>query len=572
MNQKQILAMGLATVMAVGMTGCSTPGSSTSTTAAASASETTAAAGSEAAGDTTAAASVDTSTTGLKVFRYATTTDPTSLDPTMGNSVPDNEIQHIMQEGLVRNTCGTIEPGIAESWEISEDGTTYTFHLRDAVYTDGTPITAQDFLYTFRRLADPATAAPYSWIMDGHVKNGGDVVAGKLPVEELGVSAPDDKTFVIELEYPQSYFLSLIGSCGQFTPVRQDKVEEYGKDYAATADKMVTCGPFTMVSSANRQYIFEKNENYWNADAINFDRVELSVIETGDTQLAMYEQGELDYVLIPTAQVPNYDDQDNEYMNGSLDWVYINHEADYVNNENFCLALNYAIDRTTYNALANSGTFTAWGNPVMPDVDGINATYGEEFQPDGYPVAGDQTKAQEYLQAAMTEMGISDPSEITIEFVTTDAETNKKIAEVLQEMWQNNLGINVEIRQVTYSEIYGNVFPEHDFMIGYGGWSPDYADPYTYLELFISDNVYNYSQYSNSEFDDLMAQSRETTDATERLQILAQAEQILIDTGAVVPLQVRTGHYLIDDDVTGVNFYFSGYNIDLVYGDCAPTE
>ena len=116
------------------------------------------------------------------------------------------------------------------------------------------------------------------------------------------------------------------------------------------------------------------------------------------------------------------------------------------------------------------------------------------------------------------------------------------------------------------------LFPEHDFMIGYGGWSPDYADPYTYLELFISGNVYNYSQYSNSEFDDLIAQSRETTDATERLQILTQAEQILIDTGAVVPLQVRTGHYLIDDDVTGVNFYFSGYNIDLVYGVCAPTE
>ena len=517
MKSKKVLAMGLAGVMAFGMVGCSTPGSETTaaagdTTTAAASAETTAAAGDS----TTAAAATTENTSGLKVFRYATATDPTSLDSCKGNSVADNEVNHLIQEGLVRNNCGEIAPGLAESWEVSEDGLTYTFHLRDAKWSDGQAITSQDFLYAFQRLADPATAAPYAWILDGRVKNGGDVIGGKKPVSELGVSAPDDKTFVIELEYPQSYFLSLIGSCGQFTPVRQDKVEEYGKDYAATADKMVTCGPFTMVSSANRQYIFEKNENYWNADAINFDRIELSVIETGDTQLAMYEQGELDYVLVPTAQVPNYDDQDNEYMNGSLDWVYINHEADYVNNENFCLALNYAIDRTTYNALANSGTFTAWGNPVMPDVDGVNATYGEEFQPDGYPVAGDQTKAQEYLQAAMTEMGISDPSEITIEFVTTDAETNKKIAEVLQEMWQNNLGINVEIRQVTYSEIYGNVFPEHDFMIGYGGWSPDYADPYTYLELFISGNVYNYSQYSNSEFDDLMAQSRETTDATER--------------------------------------------------------
>ena len=354
--------------------------------------------------------------------------------------------------------------------------------------------------------------------------------------------------------------------------MNQALVEQYGKDYAASADKMLTNGPFKMVSSANRQYIFEKNENYWNADAINFDRVELNVIENADTQLAMYEQGDLDYVAIPTAQVPNYDDRDQEFMTGSLDWLYINHQADYVSNENFCLALNYAIDRTTYNMLANSGTYQGWGNPVMPNVDGINSTYGEEFQPEGYPLDGDVAKAQEYLQKALTELGISDPSEITVELTTTDAETNKKIAEVIQEMWQNNLGINVEIRQVTYSEIYGNVFPQHDYMVGYGGWGPDYADPNTYLELFMSDNVYNYSQYSNADFDKLMNDSRTIADPKTRLETLANAEQILLDTGAVVPLQVRTTHYLIDDDVTGVGFYFIGYTIDLVYGDCAPTE
>ena len=570
MKSKKVLAMGLAGVMAFGMVGCSTPGSETtaaagdSTTAAATA-ETTAA-----AGDSTTAA-VTENTSGLKVFRYATATDPTSLDSCKGNSVADNEVNHLIQEGLVRNNCGEIAPGLAESWEVSEDGLTYTFHLRDAKWSDGQAITSQDFLYAFQRLADPATAAPYAWILNGRVKNGGDVIGGKKPVSELGVSAPDDKTFVVELEYAQGYFLSLLGSVCEFTPQRQDIVEKYGTDYAASADKMMTYGPFTLTSSANRQYVFEKNQDYWDADSINFDRIEMSVIETGDTQLAMYESGELDYVAVPTAQVPNYDDQDNEYMTGALDWVYINSQAEYVSNANFRLALNYAIDRETYNMLANSGTYTAWGNPVMPAVDGINATYGEEFQPDGYPINGDLTKAQEYLQKAMTEMGISDPSEITVEFTTTDAETNKKIAEVLQEMWQNNLGINVEIRQVTYAEIYGNVFPQHDYMVGYGGWAPDYADPYTYLELFMSDNVYNYSQYSNTAFDDLMKQSTTITDAKTRLETLAQAEQTLLDDGAVVPLQVRTTHYLMDDDVTGVGFYFIGYNIDLVYGDCAPT-
>lgn len=568
--KKKLTALLMAAILVLSMlAGCSVPqqkdsGSDSAGNSDASSATQDNTASDNNTGDTPAAS-------GQKVFRYATGTEPTTLDATKGNSVADNELMHLTCEGLIRNNCGTIEPGLAETWEVSEDGATYTFHLRDAQWPDGQPITSQDFLYAFRRLADPATASPYAWILDGHVKNGGAVVNGTLPVEELGVSAPDDKTFVVELEYAQNYMLSLMGSCCQFTPVRQDIVEQYGTDYAADASKLMTYGPFIMTSSANRVYVMEKNPNYWNADAIKLDRVEMNVIDNGDTQLAMYEQGELDYVQIPTAQVANYLDVSSDYMNGSLDWCYINTEAEFVSNQNLCLALNYAIDRNTYNMLANSNTYTAWGNPVMPAVDGVNATYGEEFQPAGYPIEGDLTKAQEYLNTALTELGLSSPSDITIEMVITDAETEKKIGETLQEMWQTNLGINIELRQVTYAEKYGNVCPDGDFQIVYAGWSPDYADPYTYLELFISTNVYNYSNYSNEEFDALMLSTQSMTDPTERLETLAKAEQVLIDTGAVIPLQVRTGHYLIDDDVTGVNFYFSGYNLDVVYADCAAS-
>lgn len=575
MKMKKVMALCLAGVMAVGMIGCSTPGSEPATTAAAPAeSKEEAAEGSE---SSEAAEGTETAEGGVKVFRYATNTEPTSLDSCKGNSVADNEINHLMQEGLVRNNCGEIAPGLAETWEIDETGTIYTFHLRDAKWPDGQPIVAGDFVYAFQRLADPATAAPYSWILQDRVKNATAVINGEADPSELGVSAPDDKTVVIELEYGQGYFLSLLGSVCEFTPQRKDIVEQYGEEYAADASKLMTYGPFNMISSADQQYIFEKNENYWDAEHINFDRIELSVIETGEAQLGMFEAGELDYVQIPKSNVVNYPESvpgeyvKGEYASGGLDWCYINTQADYVNNKNFRLALNYGLNRDMYISLAMKDVYTAWGNPVLPLVDGVEKTYGEEVQPAGYPTAGDNEKALEYLNLAMSEMGISNPSDITLEILTTDNETDKLVAEVLQELWQTSLGITVEIDQVTYSERYGVRFPNHEFMIGYGGWAPDYADPYTYLELFLSSNVYNYSQYSNPDFDALMLKSQETTDAKERLDILAQAEQILIDDGAVIPLQYRTEHYLIDEDVTGVGFYFIGYTIDLVYGDCAPT-
>ena len=132
-------------------------------------------------------------------------TEPTSLDPAKSNSIGDGELQQIMNEGLLNNNAGEIAPGLAESWEISDDGLTYTFHLRDAVWADGQPVTANDFVYGLQRLANPETASPGAWVVSGVLKNGTEVIDGDLPVEELGISAPDEKTVVFELDHPQAY-------------------------------------------------------------------------------------------------------------------------------------------------------------------------------------------------------------------------------------------------------------------------------------------------------------------------------------------------------------------------------
>lgn len=510
-----------------------------------------------------------------KVFRYSTTAEPTTLDPSKVNAISDNEIQHAATESLVRNTAGDVQPGLAESWEVSEDGLTYTFHLRESSWSDGQPIVAGDFVYSFQRLMNPETASLYAFIGEC-IKNGSAVEAGELPVEELGVSAPDDSTLVIELEAPTSYFLSMIGSQAQFAPLRQDIVEQYGADFAATADKNVYSGPFVISNTDNKVVTFEPNEYYWNRDAINWDRVELYTVEEQATALAMCESGDLDYARIPTEQVALYegDSRHHEYMNGNEDYLYINvgsEDCPILANKNFRMALNYAIDRNTYIALATSNVYLPSNTLVMPLVAGVNSTYGEEFDltESSYPLDGDAAKALEFLNAALEEEGIASASDVTVEFVTTDNETNKKIAEVIQEMWQSVLGINVDIRQVTYGEIYSTVYPTSDYQVGYAGWGPDYSDPYSYLGLFESTFTSYGTNYSNPEVDEYLAYAKTEPDAQKRMEALNNAEKLILDDAAFVPLQCRQDHYLMDEDVTGVEFYFCSVNIDWIYGDIA---
>lgn len=542
--KKRVLAAFLSMAMVAGLaTGCGTPG------------------GGKSDGD-----SADG-----KVFRYAVNTLPTTLDPTKGQSIGDNEIQHAVTEGLTRNTAGDVKPGIAESWDESEDGLTYTFHLRkDAKWSDGEPITAADFEYSWKRLVNPETASPYAFIGDC-LKNGQAIEQGKMDVEELGVKAVDDTTLEVTLEHPTSYFLSLIGSSGQYAPLRQDVVEKYGTDFAATSEKNVYSGPFVMTSSEDNVWTFAKNDNYWDKDSINLDKCELNYVENTDTQLSMYEAGDLDYVQVPTAYVSDYKDKADVFANGNVDFCYINSKSDnpVLGNKNFRLALNYALNRNDYNKLANADTYTAFNGLVFPGLQAKGTTYGEAYDLNSYsyPLDGDQDKATEYLNAAMQELGIANASDITVEVVTTDADSSKRIVETLQEQWQNALGINVKIRQVTYADIYGKVFPEHDYEIGYGGWGSDYDDPYSYLELFKGDSSYNYSQYENPEVDQLLIASQDEPDTDKRMDELNQVEQDILADGAFVPLQARNVYYMLDDDTTGINFYYCSLNIDWVYAD-----
>lgn len=503
-----------------------------------------------------------------KVFRYSTRTEPTTLDPTKANCIPDNELQHAITEGLVRNTGGEITPGVAESWEVSEDGLTYTFHLNpDAKWSDGEQITAQDFVYGWQRLVDPDTAAPYAFIGE-YIVNGAEVEQGKVDPSELAVVAQDDTTLVVTLVHPTAYFLSLIGSSGNFAPVRQDIVEKYGKDFAADAEKNVYSGPYKLTSSANQKYVFEPNENYWDADSIKLDRAEMSYVQNQETALAMYEDGELDYVEIPSASADKYKDEAEVFRNGNVDYFYFNcgGENKAMTNKNFRLALNYALNRNDYNTLVNNDLYAPSNDIVFSGLTGVNSTWGEESTLESYPLDGDETKAKEYLDAAMSELGVSSPSDITVTITTTDSDSAKKQAEVCQEMWQKALGINIEIEQVTYNECLSRQ-QSGDYEIAWGGWVSDYDDPYSYLELFKSDSPYNYSNYKNEKVDELLNASQQEIDVAKRMDLLHQVDQLIVDDAAFLPQAEREVHFLIRDGVEGLTFFYSAINLDWVYAD-----
>ncbi|MBE6878962.1 MAG: peptide ABC transporter substrate-binding protein, partial [Ruminococcaceae bacterium] len=294
---KRLLALALAGALALSMVACGTPG-------APAASE-----GGESEGPKT-------------TFKYSELSEVPTLDPQLANSVPSNtSILHI-QEPLVRMYNGVLEPGAAESWEISEDGLTYTFHLRDMTWSDGQPVTAGDFEYAIKRLVDPNTASPYGWFAC-YIKNGSPCNTGDLPLEELGVKAIDDKTLEITLEYVADYFLQVVSNAC-YVATRQDLVEQYGQDFAATAEKNAYTGPFVVkeVKTGDR-IVLAKNANYWNADQTKLEEVEIIVVANANTAVDMYNAGDLDYVQVPSELKDLYADQISEFFDGSNDFLRV---------------------------------------------------------------------------------------------------------------------------------------------------------------------------------------------------------------------------------------------------------
>ena len=519
------------------------------------------------AGSTVATDATEAASTGSKVIRYAITNEPPTLDPQLINSMYGATLDYHLFEGLMRSNSGTIEPGCAESYELSEDGLTYTFHLRDGLtWSDGVALTANDFVYGIQRLVNPATASPSSF-MGTIMKNASKVMSGELPVEELGVVALDDSTVQITLENPAGYFLGVLSTSGYY-PCRKDLVEQYGQNFAADADKNVYNGPYTLSNWEHASTLtFAKNESYWNKDIVKLDGLEISVVTDKNTALGLYETGDLDYVELPAEVVVNYPEAASFYS-GSVEFLQINVTAnDTLANKNFRSALSAAIDRDAFTKLATAGVNKATTRYVLPQVAGVEKTYGEEYPLEAFKTTADVTKAQEYLATAMKELGIAKASDITVKFnVDGDSDVAKKKAEVIQEQLQSNLGIVIEINQVPYKQLY-ELHSAHDYEMMFTGWTPDYSDPFSYLEFFETDNGYNNSVYSNPDYDKYIQAAKSLTDPKARLDSLYEAEKVLMTDLPIIPLDMVCNYYLINDKITNFNPYFVGTGLNYITAD-----
>ena len=509
-------------------------------------------------------------------FVYTEASIP-SLDPQQFDSAAEYPTDKGYMEGLVRTFNGAVNPGAADSWAFNEDASAITFHIRDgACWSDGTPLTANDFVYSFKRLVNPASNAPYGWAAE-FIKNASAIMYDQTkPVDELGVYAPDDQTFVIEFEGPSSYVLSFLDlPC--FYPVKQELVEKWGDQYALSAEAMLGNGPFVITEYAiDERIVMVPNEYYWNKDAVHLTKVTCLTME-GEPAFASLETGDIDLANIPTAIATAYlADPDmlpdcivECYQSGAVDWFSVNIASEtnpILANKDFRVALNLALDRDEYVAIASSGLYAPGYRYVLDMMTGYDGgKYCEQFPVNVYTSSANVEAAKEHLAAAMAAVGISDPSQISIKLkISEGSATNTLIVENCQDQWQRTLGINVEIEYVTYKAMLADR-RNGDFELVYAGWMPDYDDPYTYLSYFLSDSYENGGKFASAKYDELVRGGCATSDAQTRLAMYAEAETILLEEGGIVPLQIRQVPFAYDKNLKGLVRFYLGADIDYTY-------
>lgn len=555
--KKKVISLMLAACMVMGMTAC---GSSASTTDSQPAADGTT---SETQAATTDAAAQTTESTGDKELAVQIGPDPETIDPALNSAVDGgNMLLHAYECLLTVGEDGTLQPGQAESYDVSEDGLTWTFHLRDGLkWSDGSDLTANDFVYSWKRVCDPEVAAPYAETVLGMVKGYDEAIDGNL--DALGVSAPDDSTLVVELANPCSYFGSL-AAFATLSPVQEATIEANGEAWATAPETYVSNGPFYMTEWVPGSHItFSKNPYYWNADAIKLDRLKFVLMEDSNAAYSAYQTGEVLMIKdVPTEEIPSLTGTDDFYVDPIIGTYYIslNIQKAPFDDVNVRKALSLAVDREYVASTLMQGTYTAAGNFMGP---GWMDTDGTEFMSNangGKPYI-DTTNFEANLEEAkqlLADAGYPDGEGFpTISYTTNDAGYHKVVAEYLQQAWAE-LGIDLQVNIVEWSS-FTPMRRSGDFEVARNGWVGDYSDPSNMLELFCTTNGNNDGKFSNADFDAAIETSRSTLDAAERSTALHTAEDILMDQAGCIPLAYYNDFWLQSSKITGAWHSAYGY-------------
>ena len=554
MNMKRIVALVLAMVMALSLAACG--GSDTSAPA-------TTTAPAAAASD---AAPADTTAAGDSVLNVMVEVEVESLDPQVATDGTSFEVIANYTDGLTQmDADGAAVPAIAESWDISEDGTVYTFHLReDANWSNGEPVTADDFIFAWQRAVDPALASEYSYMLSdiGQVKNAAAIIAGEMDKSELGVKALDSKTLEVTLEVPVSYFLSLM-YFPTFYPVNQAFFESLADGtFGTSPETTLSNGAFILTSyePAALSFTLAKNPDYYDADSVKLDGLSYQVIKDSQQAYMSYQNGDLDIVMLSGDQVEQVEGDPELMISGAgyLWYLTLNmHDVPALDNQNMRLALSNAVNRVSIvEDVVKDGsvaTYTAVPPQFAAGPDGSDFSADQEMFSD--VCADDTAKAAEYYEAAKAELG-TDTFEF--ELLVEDQTETQNVAAVIKDQVEKALpGVTLNIKVEPKKQRVADI-QDGNYEVCLTRWGPDYADPMTYLGMWVTDCDNNYGLWSDAAFDAIIADCTTgayITDAEARWNAMYDAEKIIMDQAVIIPLYTKANANMIKTGVEGIEFH-----------------
>ena len=555
--KKRVIALLMAAAMTVGLAACGSGNAEAPAQepAAEDSAEAPAAEDSAEAPVVDDVAEAPAASGGNKILKVQIGPNPETIDPALNSAVDGgNMLLHAFECLLIVDQDGKLAPGQAESWETSEDGLTWTFHLREGLkWSDGTPLTANDFVYSWKRVCDPMVAAPYAETVLSMVAGYEDAIGGNL--DALQVVAQDDLTLVVTLNAPCSYFGSL-AAFATLSPVQQGTVEANGDAWAIAPETYVSNGPFYMTEWVPDSHIlFSKNPNYWNADAIKLDGIQFALIEDSNAAYSAYQTGEVLMIKdVPTEEIPSLEGNADFFVDPIIGTYYIslNLNRDAFKDAKVRQALSLAIDRDYVANTLMQGTYSPASNFMGPgwiDTDGapfIDKANGGAPYIDTADFEGNLAEAKALLEEAGYPNGEGFPA---ISYTTNDAGYHKVVAEYLQQAWAE-LGIDLQVNIVEWSS-FTPMRRNGEYDVARNGWVGDYSDPSNMLDLLYSTNGNNDGKFSNSEYDAAMDTSRTTLDAAERSEALHTAEDILMAEAGCVPIAYYNDFWLQSDKITG---------------------
>ena len=517
------------------------------------------------AGSTLAACgsnSNSSSSSAKKTINWMDSAEIPTMDISKATDVTSfNQLGNV-EEGLYRlGKNSKVENALATDTKVSKDGKTWTFTLRDSKWSNGDKLTAKDFVYSWRRTVNPKTASQYAYLFEG-IHNATQISAGKAPVNSLGVKAEGDNKLVVTLDKRIPYFKLLMGF-PLFFPQNQKVVEANGSKYGTSSKTTAFNGPFVQKgwTGSNLSWKLVKNKNYWDKKNVKLDAINYSVQKTPSTAYNLYQSNKLDATILDSQQTKNLKHQKGYTLRDTAATFYLqfNQKKKIFQNADLRRAISMSINRKALGS-ALGGANTPATSLTSKGVVNHDGKDWSEVVGDKKNAAYNPTEAKKLYKKALKELGVKN---VSFTILSDDTDSGQKTTEILQSQLEENLkGMKVSVANVPFKTRL-NRSTSGNFDVVVSGWSADFADPISFVDLFTSKNAQNNGKWSNSQYDKLIADSKTTADTTKRWDDLEKAEKILLSDEGIAPLYYKTEAWLVRPDIKGIVYNGAGLNYNF---------